>query len=337
MVVERFFRGSRQLRILFVTIAVLGFFPYSCRQDLCNPIFSLKLLLWDIFVQLFLIFGTYLQIVKVFLGLVTQDVGGWAFGFSLNLAAISQVLVSILMLIRSKKLVSMLKDLPAVLEELEEKERTLGFEVIDIVILVVIACVTAFSFLYFSLGGKLVAAEIIYLNICSLFGMSSIGCLLVLFRKLPRLLSQEIQRRVEDAVVACIENSVSDANTEGQEGDLAPLHALEQEVRKVFISLTKTHPISHTDTSAQTQHTNEQPQPPVNSNIPPPPYGNLKDSCWTTRKSKRRRATGKTHEYAFWSTFVFSCIPLRCFVFNCQIARHLLIFLKGTIAFPLAK
>lgn len=236
MVVEHSFRGSRQLRIMFVAIAVLGFFPYSCRKNLCNPIFSMKLLLWDIFVQLFLICGNYLQTAKVFLSLVTQDVGGWVFGISLIMAGICQVVTPILILLRSKRLVSMLKDLPAVLEEQEEREKRVEWEAIDIILLVLMVCLMTFSILYFSLVGILVVAEIIYLILHSLFAFLSMGCVIVLFRKLPRLLTQQVQRRVEDAVVACIECSLDDDHNKGREEDLTPLHTLEQEVRKVVIS-----------------------------------------------------------------------------------------------------
>ncbi|ROT72878.1 hypothetical protein C7M84_008713 [Penaeus vannamei] len=234
MVVEHSFRGSRQLRILFVAIALLGFFPYWCRKNICNPIFSMKLLLWDIFVQLFLICGNYLQTAKVFLSLVTQDVGGWAFGISLILAGTCQVVTPILVMLRSKRLVSMLRDLPAVLEE--EREKGLNWEATDIAFLVLMACLVVFSAVYFSLVGTLVVAEIIYLIVYSVFVFLSMGCVIVLFRKLPRLLTQQVQRRVEDAVVACIEGSLDDSRAEGREEDLAPLHTLEQEVRK---NLTK--------------------------------------------------------------------------------------------------
>lgn len=252
MVVEHSFRGSRQLRILFVAIALLGFFPYWCRKNICNPIFSMKLLLWDIFVQLFLICGNYLQTAKVFLSLVTQDVGGWAFGISLILAGTCQVVTPILVMLRSKRLVSMLRDLPAVLEE--EREKGLNWEATDIAFLVLMACLVVFSAVYYSLVGTLVVAEIIYLIVYSVFVFLSMGCVIVLFRKLPRLLTQQVQRRVEDAVVACIEGSLDDSRAEGREEDLAPLHTLEQEVRKVVISCTKT-PNHREHTHGRTKHT----------------------------------------------------------------------------------
>lgn len=225
------FRGSRLLCLYIRIMAALGFFPYTCSRNLLNPIFSVKLLLWDIFVQLFLFSASYMQVAKVFVKMLTTDVGGWAFTISLMFGSIAQTFIPLLMLMNSRRLASLLKELPQVLSGNELEEEQKAYKHLDLIILA-LTCTPfiVFCIVLLSTTENLSIGEIIYLIVYSTFVFMSLIISLLLLRRLHFLLVQQVLNDVEDVVVTC-----SELDSDALKDEESHLHTLEQKMRQVSI------------------------------------------------------------------------------------------------------
>ncbi|KAG7159705.1 uncharacterized protein LOC121877139 [Homarus americanus] len=190
------------LRSLAVVLQVVGMFPYTWpnTQTPSPHQFSLVLFLWDMFIQLYINIITPLQIVKLFLTMFRNDIGGIVLKYSVSLAFMITSLVSALLCSKSSKLASALTDLHA-----RVKTNTLGNQchmrlVYIIIVMLVEATMVLFSVPFYINYPHLSLAEKICFFFNTLFSVPSLYMSHLFFRMTFSILAQQLVEAVEDVV-----------------------------------------------------------------------------------------------------------------------------------------
>lgn len=130
--------GTMSWRSLVLALQLLGMFPFSVSKAHSTPKFSLLLCLWSVVWQSFTVFLCFLVVRDLIFPIMLPNVGSVAFIYGVILLQVSQVLMSLTMLVHSSKLSKILVYITSVPELSESAAQKRSYIIGNIALAIVI-------------------------------------------------------------------------------------------------------------------------------------------------------------------------------------------------------
>lgn len=185
--------GIFSWRFLVLSLQLFGMFPFSVSSAHRTPKFSPLLFLWSVFLVFFTIYVSYFTVTDLLFPLMIPNVGSTTFIYSVSFMLVSQIFMSVTMLIHSSKLSEILADIASVPELCKPAENDRSYMLSCVVLVLINGGGAAFCYWYsVYIMGIQTVIQVVCLSLYSVALYSPNFIILDLSTKVFDLLSRQL-------------------------------------------------------------------------------------------------------------------------------------------------